>query len=540
MIWGDINLFAHNPEFSDCCSITELLRRIATQSKQIMDLIGKLGSAKTKIVALISQNTDLARQLAEEKEQSAKEKTALSQRIEELERSASLDSTNSCKPPSSDGLGKSTGKKDKDKKEDKDKNKRTNSLREKSGRKSGGQPGHKGRTLKQVDNPDEIVDILPKECPNCQTEFTKDDSIDYTRRQVFDIAPPPPPVVTEHRRHICRCKGCGEKFKGEFPTGVTAPVQYGESVAAFVAYYQTVHMIPINRTCRLLNDIHGTNASEASIMKMIRGKAQGLESVADLIQKKITDDPLITIHLDETGFRTAEKLHWIHNTSSKTLSHFRVGISRGDILLDLKGNVVHDCFSSYWKIEDVTHGVCNFHTTRELKAVHEIDGEEWAGEMRIILLDGLKLTRKARKQGKKAVDQEGIIAIEERFYACLKKAKAFHESLPPFAPPGARNGPGRKKRRIGHNLCLRLQKLAECVLLFLHDLTVPFSNNEAERDLRMTKVRQKVSGCFRTVQGLKDFCTLRTIIETARKQGWDVLEILQTPPDKLIQMIEAA
>ena len=542
-----MNLVTHNLEFSTGCSITELLSRVATQAsqldsgkKQILVLTNQLDSARKQIVALTSENTDHIKQKTEMREQFAKEKTALLQRIEELERSAALDSTNSCKPPSSDGLRKPNGKKDKNKKADKDKKKRTNSLREKSGRKSGGQPGHKGRTLKQVDEPDEIIDILPKECPKCQTEFSRDDSIGHVRRQTFDIPPPPPPVVTEHRAHICKCKGCGEKFRGEFPADVTAPVQYGKRVASTVVYYQTVQVVPVNRTRRLLSDMHGMDASEASIMKMIHGMARGFEPVADVIQKKAANDPLATTHLDETGFRAAEKLQWIHNTSTKTMSHFRVGSSRGDILLDLKGNVVHDCFSSYWKIEDVTHGICNFHVTRELKALFVIDDEEWAGEMRTILLDGLKLTKKARKQNKKAVDPENIIAIEERFYACLKKAIAFHEGLPPFAPPGAKNGPGCKKRRIGHNLCLRLLKRAKCVLLFLHDLTVPFSNNEAERDLRMTKVRQKVSGCFRTVQGLKDFCTLRTIIETARKQGWNVLEVLQTPPDKLIQMIEAA
>ena len=517
-----MNLTAHNLEFSDGCSNTELLSRNATLSSQ-------LGSAHEQIADLIRKNSKLI-----------KENTALSQRIEELERSATLDSTNSCKPPSIDGLRKPNGEKDKNKKKDKDKKKWTNSLREKSGRKSGGQPGHKGRTLKQVDEPDEIIDILPKECPKCQTEFSRDDSIDYVRRQVFDIPPPPPPVVTEHRAHICKCKGCGEEFKGEFPANVTAPVQYGERVAAIVAYNQTVQVIPVNRTGRMLSDIHRMDVSEATIMKMISNMARGLEPVADVIQKKASSDPLVTTHLDETGFRAAEKLQWVHNTSTKTLSHFRVGISRGDVLIDLVGNIMHDCFSPYWKIEGVIHGVCNFHTTRELKALFEIDNEEWAGEMRTILLDALKLTRKARKQGKKAVDPEDIIAIEERYYACLKKAIDFHESLDPFAPPGAKKKPGRQKKRIGHNLCLRLLNLADCVLLFLHDLTVPFSNNEAERDLRMTKVRQKVSGCFRTVQGLKDFCTLRSIIETARKQGWDVLEILQTPPDKLIQMIEAA
>ena len=362
------------------------------------------------------------------------------QRIEELERSATLDSTNSCKPPSSDGLRKSSGKKDKDKK------KRTKSSREKSGRKSGGQPGHKGNTLKQVDNPDEIINILPEQCPNCQTEFSLDDSEDYVRRQVFDVPPPPPPVVTEHRAHICKCKGCGEEFKGEFPANVTAPVQYGERVAAIVVYNQTVQVMPVNRTGRMLSDIHGMDVSQASIMKMVSNKARELESVADVIQKKASSDPLVTTHLDETGFRAAEKLQWVHNTSTKTLSHFRVGSSRGDVLIDLVGNIMHDCFSSYWKIEGVIHGVCNFHTTRELKALFEIDNEEWAGEMRTILFDALELTHEAEKQGKKAVDPEDIIAIKERYYTCLKKAIDFHEGLDPFAPPCAKKKPGRKKK----------------------------------------------------------------------------------------------
>ena len=536
-----MNLAVHNPEFSDGYSITELLIWVTTQANQIVTQASQLVSKDKQIVDLTSQNADLTKQIVdltkkktEIKEQFTTEKTALLQRIEELERSATLDSTNSCKPPSSDGLRKSSGKKDKDKK------KRTKSSREKSGRKSGGQPGHKGNTLKQVDNPDEIINILPEQCPNCQTEFSLDDSEDYVRRQVFDVPPPPPPVVTEHRAHICKCKGCGEEFKGEFPANVTAPVQYGERVAAIVVYNQTVQVMPVNRTGRMLSDIHGMDVSQASIMKMVSNKARELESVADVIQKKESSDPLVTTHLDETGFRAAEKLQWVHNTSTKTLSHFRVGSSRGDVLIDLVGNIMHDCFSSYWKIEGVIHGVCNFHTTRELKALFEIDNEEWAGEMRTILFDALELTHEAEKQGKKAVDPEDIIAIKERYYTCLKKAIDFHEGLDPFAPPCAKKKPGRQKKRIGHNLCLRLLNRADCVLLFLHDLTVPFTNNEAERDLRMTKVRQKVSGCFRTVQGLKDFCTLRSIIETARKQGWDVLEILQTPPDKLIQMIKAA
>ena len=170
----------------------------------------------------------------------------------------------------------------------------------------------------------------------------------------------------------------------------------------------------------------------------------------------------------------------------------------------------------------------------------EIDNEPWAGEMRAILFYAKKLRDNARKQGKSAVDPKDIIAIEKRFHACLKMAIAYYESLDPLVSPTDKKKPGRIKRRIGYNLALRLLKRSESVLLFLHDFTVPFSNNEAERDLRMGKVRQKVSGCFRTEQGLEDFCILRSIIETVRKQGWDILETLQKSPDELIRMIEAA
>ena len=382
------------------------------------------------------------------------------QRIKELERSAALDSTNSCKPPSSDGLRKSNGKKDKEKK------KRTKSSREKSGRKSGGQPGHKGNTLKQVDNPDEIINILPEQCPNCQTGFSLEDSTGSIKRQVFDLPPPPPPVIVEYRGHTCKCAGCGDEFKGEFPADVTAPVQYGKRVASVVTYYQTSQVIPVNRMVKILMDMHGMKTSEASVMKMISDSARRLKPAADLLQKKVAGNPLATTHLDETGFRTADKLHWIHTTSSETMCHFRVGISRGDVLIDLAGNIMHDCFAPYWKIMGVKHGICYIHTSRELKALFEIDNEPWAGEMRAILFDAKNLTYNARKQGKDAVDPEDISTIEERFYACLKKAIAYHEGLDPLVSPSAKKKRGRKKQRTGHNLALRLLKFAECVLLF--------------------------------------------------------------------------
>ena len=230
-----MNIAAHNPKFLNGLSITRLLSRIAiltsqldgakkqitTMTSQIMDLTNRCNSADKKNMDLTSQNT------------------AYLQRINELERSATLDSNNSCKPPSSDGLRKPNGKKDKDKK------KRTNSLREKSGRKSGGQPGHEGNTLKQVADPDEIIDILPEQCPNCQTEFSLENSTGCVHRQVFDLPPPPPPLVVEYRRHTCKCAGCGDEFKGQFPADVTAPVQYGKRVASYVTYTHDTELTKI-------------------------------------------------------------------------------------------------------------------------------------------------------------------------------------------------------------------------------------------------------------------------------------------------------
>ena len=178
------------------------------------------------------------------------------------------------------------------------------------------------------------------------------------------------------------------------------------------------------------------------------------------------------------------------------LSHFRLGASRGDVPEYLLGKAVHDCFSSNWTLEGVEHGVCNSHTLRELMALIVFENEPWASDMTTILLDALQLTKTARSQGRDAVDPEAIKEIERRYDACCEQAITFHENQPPLTPLSKRKKPGRRKRRIGHNLALRFKALITAVLLFLNDLTVLFTNNEAERDMRMTKVRQKVSGCF--------------------------------------------
>ena len=184
------------------------------------------------------------------------------------------------------------------------------------------------------------------------------------------------------------------------------------------------------------------------------------------------------------------------------------------------------------------YGVCNAHTVRELDALLEFAKELWASDRKTILLDALKLTNTARSEGRDAVAPEAIKDTERRYDACCEQAITFHGNQPPLTPPLKRKKRGRPKRRTGHNLALGRQALKSAVLLFLHDLNVPFTNNEAERDLRVTKVRQKISGCFRTEEGVENFYPLRTVTETARKQGRDILQTLKTASGQLVLMLK--
>ena len=504
----------------------------------LLDQVDKLSEGNSQLSEQSSQlteqnfqfsakNSQRCKQLSLVTEQNARlqeENTALVQRVSDLERSVGLNSGNSSKPPPSDGLKKSSAKE----------NRRTRSQRDTSNRKSGGQPGHKGTTLKQVKNPDKITDHFPPRCQACEAALSPEESIRSAARQVFDLPPPPPLIVTEHRAHTCECHHCGAQTRAAFPEDVTSPAQYGDEIAALAAYLQTVHCIPEKRLAQLILDTNGIKISAATLAKLIAKKAKEMNPFAEAVKDQLSGEQTAVKHLDETGLRVAGKTRWIHVLCSIFLSYFRLGASRGDVPEYLLGKAVHDCFSSNWTLEGVEHGVCNSHTLRELMALNVFEKEPWASDMTTILLDALQLTKTARSQGRDAVDPEAIKEIERRYDACCEQAITFHENQTPLTPASKRKKQGRRKRRIGHNLALRFKALKTGVLLFLNDLTVPFTNNEAERDLRMTKVRQKVSGCFRTEEGAENFCILRTVIETARKQGWDIMQTLRTAPDPLI------
>ena len=477
-------------------------------------------------VGLQEDKVRLEEEIAEYKSNVA----VLEQRISDLDRSSKLNSHNSSKPPSSDGLSKETV--DKKKKE-----KRTKSSRKKSDRKSGGQAGHKGTTLNQVENPDQIVDHTPDQCQECSATLSKSDIVGFSSRQVFDIPKPPPLFVTEHRAHTCQCSECGAKVRAAFPDGVNAPVQYGNEIASLVAYLQTTQCLPDHRTAMLLSEWWDIKISSGTVANLTARKAQEFRGAHTHLYDILSGKLVAVKHLDETGIRVAGRLEWLHILCSRFLSHLRLGERRGDIPRDLEGTVIHDCLSPYFTMENVRHGVCNQHLIRELTAAHEIDGEPWAAEMKVILYEARDLAEAARNAGQNAVDPVAIAKIERLYAACWGKAIKYHEGLPPL-PRLSNKGP--KKKRKAHNLALRFQHYKDMVLLFLHDLSVPFTNNEAEQGLRMPKVREKVSGCFRTKKGMENYCILRSVTETGRKQGRGTLDTLRAGPAVFIKLLNIA
>ena len=242
--------------------------------------------------------------------------------------------------------------------------------------------------------------------------------------------------------------------------------------------------------------------------------------------------------MDETGFRIGGQTQWLHVICTPLLAAYRVSGRRGALLSGVSGIVVHDHWKPYFAMEGVEHSLCNAHHLRELQALVDIEGEAWARRMQQLLRRANRAARIAQDKDI-AVPARLVALIERRYDEIIAEALAFHESEPPLSPPK----PGKKrrrKRRIGHNLALRLRDRKCAVLRFLTDLEIPFTNNEAERDLRMMKLRQKISGGFRSAKGAENFAILRSVVTTARKQGWNIIEALINPSDRLIAAVRCA
>ena len=475
--------------------------RVATATVDARALINELVEENRKlreqIAALITTNTELVAI-----------NIALEARVKELEAQLAKNSRNSSKPPGSDGLKKPKPK----------------SQREKSGKKPVGQEGRQGKTLEQVANPNHIIIHSPIACQGCGGTLVEVEGTCVDKRQVFDI-PEPKIEVTEHCIEAKTCPCCGEKSQGSFPENVTAPVQYGERIQALVVYFSNQHLVPVERVCQIFEDIFGISISPGTCSKVQKKLFKKLESFEGNLKAYLIASQVL--HFDETGMKCNKKLHWIHVASSEQATFYGMHPKRGqeaidafNILPQFQGTSVHDHWFSYFKYEQTQHSLCNAHHLRELTFVHEQEKELWAEEMKQLLLKAKKLVEEHAAQGYLSEAQK--MAIEKEYAQIILKGYMYHQSLPPL-PLSKR---GKQKQRAGKNLLDRLTDKQKCVLLFIYDFTVPFTNNLAEQDIRMHKVKQKISGCFRTPEGGEIFCRIRSYISTARKQGWRIWDSL--------------
>jgi len=429
--------------------------------------------------------------------------------IQALQDQVAKNSQNSSKPPSSDGLKKQ----------------RTQSLREKAGRKVGGQAGHPGHTLRMSEQPDQIEMHRLSACPECAHDLTVVEAAAYLKRQVYDI-PPLRLEVTEHRAEIKVCPQCQKSVRAAFPEGVTQPVQYGELIKAQACYLNTYQLLPMARSCELLGDFYGHQPAVALIQEANQAVAASSQPALAAIKQHLCQ-AAVTQH-DESGIRVADKTQWLHVSSTAAVTHYGVHEKRGQvamkalaILPNLTGRMVHDHWQPYLAFDNATHAFCNAHHLRELNFITEQYQQPWAAEMRLLLLE-IKAAVTAAVPTTAALPQEQQLAFAHRYDQILQNG--FAANPPPVDPPPVQRG--RTKQSPPKNLLDRLDKHKAQTLAFMDDFRVPFDNNLAERDVRMVKVKQKISGAFRTQDGVSSFCTIRSYISTVRKHGRNVISAI--------------
>ncbi len=439
---------------------------------------------------------------------------ALLDRIEQLEsriETLELNSRNSSKPPSSDKGNFTNPPKPK-------------SLREESTKKQGGQPGHKGQTLEKSEQPDLVIEHkLPASlcCEGCNNVIDVDVS-SYQSRQVFDL-PPIAMQVTEHQVQQCKCPHCDASISADFPPEVTAPVQYGANVQAACIYLNSYQLIPYKRLSQTFADLFNIPLSQGTLANIITSVGTKAATAVSPIYNALSQADVL--HCDETGCRLNAKRHWLHVASNSQLSYYHIDAKRGlvaleniGLLSDYTGNLIHDCLSAYFHFTKCKHGICNAHILRELIYVEEQVGQPWSTEMKELLLDAKEQT----EVNDLPIVQEVKTLTNKRYREILEEG--FRENPEPEKIEGKR---GRPKRSKTLNLLHRLKNYHLGILSFFNREGVPFDNNQAERDIRMMKTREKISAGFGNSDRAKNFCDLRSIISSAQKQDQNILQTLR-------------
>ena len=423
----------------------------------------------------------------------------LTERIVELEGRLNQNSANSSKPPSSDGFVKP----------------KPHSRRKKSGKKPGGQYTHQGHGMCMADRVTETEVITPQTCPCCGENLENVQGHKTDTHYVMEI-PPIKATVTEYIQEEKTSPTCGTRISVEYPPEAAAPQQYGSNLKALIVLLTETGMVAMNRVVEILEAITGIPISSGTVANTIEKCAKNLEEPVKRIKDRVKEAKVG--HFDETGMRSQGRLEWLHTASTVHLTYLAMNKKRGKeamdeigILNDFKGIAVHDCLASYWKY-DCVHSLCNAHLLRELAFIDETTGQRWAKEM-IELLVEIKNAVDMRKRDQKAFLPKGELSnYIKRYYLLVEEG--LNKNPEQTKPEGRR---GRAKQSKARLLVIRLQEHKDEYLRFAEDFTCPFDNNQAERDIRMAKVKQKVSGCFRSDEGGKYFATIYSFIQTLKK-----------------------
>ena len=483
---------------------------ISKQSEHIEKLTERIENQTIVINEQAKQIDMQTKQINEQAKQidaQTKQIVKLEKQVHELERQLGQNSNNSSKPPSSDGLRKPT-------------NLRT------PGGKKGAPKGHDGTTLRFSAQPDEVIVHVVSSCSGCSASLESVESQTYEKRQVFDI-PPPTIRITEHRAQKKCCPQCGLHQRAVFPEEVKAPTQYGTGFAAWTAYFHTYQMIPLDRISRMFAELTGYRPSEATLLSFLQTMHQSLASAEQTIRHALLQKPVV--HADETGCRIEGKTEWVHVVSDADWTLLGVHPNRGSKGMDAigfipsyTGAVVHDCLPAYFKTHyTFSHALCNAHLLRECQGVIEHDGQPWAAHMKELLQESWGLVQR-HTQDQQPLPENVIEDIKAWYDEILEQGETEWATSPSVIS----HTKGRAKKSKAANLGERFKVHKDAILRFIWDAYIPFDNNQAERDLRMVKVKQKVSGTFRTKTGAHIFARLRSVISSLLKQKQNILTAL--------------